>query len=105
MNGEAPIEPTNHGVKGEMLRSKSASHAQENHSSISMPLAHYRHCKSFDRNVSNWLPSHFFLFFLKDSKVTILEKLQQSVLADTVFRELYSQSIHNLVNVNMQKGK
>lgn len=48
---------------------------------------------------------HIFLVFLKDSKVAILEKLQQSVLADTVFRELYSQSFHNLVNVNMQKGK
>lgn len=28
MNGEAPIEPITYGVKGEMLRSKSASHAQ-----------------------------------------------------------------------------
>lgn len=48
---------------------------------------------------------HISLVFLKDSKVTILETLQQSVLADTVFRELYSQSFRNLVNANIQKGK
>lgn len=48
---------------------------------------------------------HIFLVFLKDSKVTILEKLQQALIADTLFRELYSQSFHNLVNVKMQKGK
>lgn len=48
---------------------------------------------------------HIFLVFLQDSKVTILEKLKQAVLANSVFRELYSQSFHNQVNVNMQKGK
>lgn len=51
---------------------------------------------------------HIFSHFserLKSDHFGKTTAIQNYQLADTVFRELYSQSFHNLVNVNMQKGK